>query len=141
MKIYLFKDYQKYFKQEKNSLYVSSPEELDLEKINKKQRVYLYDKTHIKEKKEKEILHTNNHINKSGTNPLLINKQKKIEFYDITQIYQQKTGGIVTTCLGKRYEKKKKEETNPSPFLAYFAIYLHIKGFSKITGKLINLKR
>ena len=141
MKIYLFKDYQKHFKQEKKSFYISNLEELDIEKTNKKERVCLYDQTYIKDKKEKEILHINNHINKSGTNPLLINKQKDIEFYDITQIYQQKTEGIITTCLGKRYENNKKEETNPSAFFAYFAIYLHITGYSKITGRLINLKR
>ena len=140
MKIYLFKDYQQHFKQEKNSFYISNLEKLDIEKTNKKERVYLYDQTYIKDKKEKEILHINNHINKSGTNPLLINKQKDIEFYDITQIYQQKTEGIITTCLGKRYEKNKKEEKNPSAFLAYFAIYLHVQGCRKITGKLINLK-
>ena len=106
-------------------------------------RLIVVDNTPNSEKKEiknKEILHINNHINKSGTNPFLKTNTNKIEFYDITQIYQQKKEGIITTCLGKKYKKNKNKEKNPSAFLAYFAIHLHIKGY-KVVGKLFNLKR
>ena len=141
MKIYLFKDYKKYFKEEKNSFYASSIEKLKNKQTNKKQKIYIYDKTYIKERKHKEVLHINNHINKSGTNPFLNTHLDKIEFYDITQIYDQKPEGVITTCLGKKYKKNNKEQKYPSAFLAYFAIYLYTQGYEKITGKIINLKR
>ena len=140
MKIFLFKDYKKYFKKEENNHYCSSIQDFKNKKINKKETIYLYEKTDIKEIKNKEVLHINNHINKSGTNPFLKTNTNKIEFYDITQIYQQKKEGIITTCLGKKYKKNKNKEKNPSAFLAYFAIHLHIKGY-KVVGKLFNLKR
>ena len=54
MKIYLFKDYKKYFKEEKNSFYASSIEKLKNKQTNKKQKIYIYDKTYIKERKYKE---------------------------------------------------------------------------------------
>ena len=141
MKIYLFKNYKKHFRLEKNDIYAPSIESLKNKKIDKEKTVYLFDETHIKEKKNKEILDVNNHINKSGTNPLLKKNQEKIKFYDITQIYKQRQKGIITTCLGKKYNKYKEKEKNPSAFLAYFAIFLHIQGYKKIRGKLINLKR
>ena len=139
MILYTFKEFKKIFPKEKRAHRINTTR--DIEKIikDKKEEIIIYDKTYNKDKKEKNIEAVKNHINKSGTNPLLIKKEKEIKFYDITKIYYNKKGGITTTCLGNKYEKEKKKHPNPSTFLAYIAMVLHIKGYKKIKGRLINL--
>ena len=135
---YLFKDYKKFLKNKENTLFIKKAEEIEREVKTKETEIFLFDKTYEKRKKNKEIIIINNHINKSGNNPLLANKQEKICFYDITQIYKHKKEGVTTTCLGKRYQKEKKEHPYPSENIVYIAIELYIKGYKNINARLVN---
>ena len=80
-------------------------------------------------------------MNKTGENPL-IGKQKKlkIDFIDITKIYKQTKGGIVTTSIGqKTTSKERKVIQNASTDLSNIAILCHAFGHQNIEAKLINL--
>ena len=138
-KFYLFKDYKNFFKEDENCFFIKKAKEIEKEVKTKETAIFLFDKTCEKRKKNKEIIIINNHINKSGSNPLLINKQEEVFFYDITQIYKTKKEGIITTCLGKRYQKEKEEHLFPSKHIAYIATELYIKGYKNINGRLVNL--
>ena len=85
-------------------------------------------------------INVSDHINKTGQNPLIKKQNKlKIEFIDTTKIYtKQKKEGVVTTSLGQRFNKKKKNEKYPSTYISNVAIICKAIGFKKITGKLIN---
>jgi len=47
------------------------------------------------------ILPVNDHVNKSGINPLVgRQKQLGVEFIDLTALYVKKKGGVTTICCG-----------------------------------------
>ena len=107
---------------------------------DKQENIFIYDTTYIEKEKNNKIIYVNNHINKSGQNPMLTRFSQNKKFYDITKIYKQHPKGEVVVCLGKRYEKHKKKHKNPCPKLSLIAILLHAKGFKNIHGRLINKK-
>ena len=105
---------------------------------SKKDKVTIYDTVYTNTKKQ--IINVNDHINKTGENPLRGKQKKlKIDFIDITKIYKQTKKGITTTCIGRN---KKKEEfiktQNTSTELCNIAILCYALGFKKIEAKLIN---
>ena len=105
---------------------------------NNKQQVKIYDTTHINTRKQ--IINVNDHINKTGENPLRGKQKKlKIDFIDITKIYKQTKNGITTTCIGRNKTKEEQIKTkNASTELCNIAILCHALGFKKIEAKLIN---
>jgi len=105
---------------------------------NTKNKVRIYDITYIKTKKQ--IINVNDHINKTGENPLKGKQKKlKIDFIDITKIYKQTKKGITTTCVGRNKTKENLIKTkNASTELCNIAILCHALGFKKIEAKLIN---
>ena len=107
-------------------------------KNKKKEAVLVVDKTHNKNPKKKRFF-VNNHVNKTGENPIR-GKQalSKEPFFDITSVYEKKKEGIITTSLGKKYSKMKKKEKYPSTYLSNIVILCKALGFNKITGLLIN---
>ena len=139
--LYTFPDYKPYIKDKENCFYFQK-EKQEIYKTDKKNtHIYIYDQTYNINKKNNEIIFINNHINKSGTNPLLLIKKKNITFYDITAIYKQSSKGETTICLGSRYNKEKKQHENPSGYLVNAAIQLHVLGYENIFGRLINVTR
>ena len=134
----MFKDYKKFFPKEEKNLFVTTAEEVEKIIKTKKTQICIYDLTHVPQAKNQEIFFVNNHINKSGTNPFLLQTRKKIKFHDITEIYLQHPKGKTTICLGKRYNKEKENHHYPSSCLAHVAIELATKGYKNIQGKLIN---
>ena len=62
-----------------------------LAKIPNKEEIHIYDLgKNLKKTSKQTIIYINNHINKTGINPLRGREQGSIQFYDITEIYQQK---------------------------------------------------
>jgi len=109
---------------------------------NKKAKITIIDITYNKNEKNKKETEVENHINKTGENPLR-KKQKelKINFVDLTKIYNTTKKGVVTTSLGSKYSQEKQKEKHPSTYLSNIAIVCRAMGFSQITAKLINQKK
>ena len=98
--------------------------------------ITLYDRTKNKTLKQNAIIKINDHINKTGINPL-IGKQRelKIDFIDMTNVYTQSEQGVVTESFG---EKLQCNTTYPSHYIAPLTIIAKAIGFKKIKGFLIN---
>lgn len=79
------------------------------------------------------------HINRTGYNPI-IGKQQQMpqDFIDISNLYKA-NDGVITNCLGKRFQKDYNKHDNPSHFICYIAILLQALGCKNIKGKLINI--
>ena len=124
--------------QTKNNIYIKKATDIKkhLEKI-KKTEINIYDKTTKQQNNKKEKIRINNHINKTGKNPLISKNNNKIKFYDITNSYQQTKKGITTTCLGERYNKEKEKFKHPSTTICHVVYILKSKGYKKIKGWLI----
>jgi len=103
------------------------------QKILKAEGILLYDITKTKEKK----LHINDHINKTGKNPLI--KISPLEFIDISKLYQKEKNGITTVGLGARFNKEKNNHQYPSTFMCTIAVLCKkINPKIKIQAKIIN---
>lgn len=102
----------------------------------KTKKVYIYDKTQIPQKKDLAIFPVNDHINKTGSNPL-IGKQKElsIDFIDIKNLYKQTNKGIITHCCGSELNASLKY---PSYYLCHISILCKALGINLISAYLIN---
>jgi len=105
---------------------------------NKSEKINIYDRTYNKTLKENDIVPINDHINKTGINPL-IGKQKElnIDFVDMTHVYNKHPNGIITHCYGKLLN-----HTNnfPSHYISLITIIARAVGFKSINGFLVNKK-
>ena len=121
-----------------NNIYIKKAEDINkhIKKTNKTE-INVYDKTKKQKKGEEKKIRVNNHINKTGENPLISKKETKINFYDITEMYHKKKEGVTTVCLGKRYKKEQKKFKYPSSTLCHVVFILRSKGYKKINGWLI----
>lgn len=85
----------------------------------------------------KEIVEVSDHINKTGTNPLIGNQQKLgIDFPDISNLYQNKKG-VITSCYGNKFNEV--DEKNCSTWICHISIVARAIGITNISGKLISL--
>lgn len=104
-------------------------------KISKAEKIVIYDITKTKDKEKR--LHINDHINKTGKNPL-INKEP-LEFIDISSLYQKTTKGRTTTGLGHRFSGESEKHALPSSFLCIVAVLCKkINPSAQISAKTIN---
>ena len=123
---------------EKNYVWEDSIATNKKNKFLKAKEVHIYDITKNQKGKEKERYNVNDHVNKSGENPL-ISKNKKIKFIDMTGVYEKKQEGITTTSLGKKYKKENKKHSFPSTDMAKISIFLRfLNPQIKIKGFLVN---
>jgi len=104
----------------------------------KNKKIIIYDVTYCDSKKK--IIKINDHINKTGKNPIIGNQKKlKIDFIDITKIYKKSGEGVTTTSLGKKGFKQIKTKTNyPSTEVCNVAILCKALNFNNIEARLIN---
>jgi len=119
---------------------VYSPNHIEIfaEKIksNKPKEVTIYDITNTDKQKHLSKLYVNDHVNRTGSNPL-IGKQKyfDIDFIDIKKTYKTHPSGIITYCCGKELNKKL---PFPSHYLCHISIVCKVLKVESITGILIN---
>ncbi len=107
--------------------------------LDKSVKIIIIDKTFCVKTVTFKRFYVNNHVNKSGENPLRGNQKIATSpFFDITSLYLQKNKGVVTTGLGKKYLDERKKHKYPSTHLVSIAILCKALGFSKIEGQLIN---
>ena len=100
------------------------------------EEISVYDITQNSKLEKKTYLPVNDHINCTGSNPL-VGRQKKlgIDFVDMTNVYKQRDDGIIThSCGGKLNHKFK----YPSHYLAHFIILARTFKFKAIAAYLIN---
>ena len=121
-----------------NNIYIKKAEDINkhIKKINKTE-INVYDKTKKQQKGEEKKIRFNNHINKTGENPLIARqKQLKITFLDSTNLYKSTQDGIITECCGKKLNKKSKF---PSHYLSNIALLSKAIGVKEFSAYLINV--
>jgi len=108
----------------------------------KETEITIYDITNIKKKPNHYVEEVFDHINQSGENWLRgMQKKTKKDFIDITNLYVlEKEKKVITTSLGKYYQKNKEKVLYPSTDLCNIAIMLKGFGYINIKGRLINCK-
>ena len=131
-------DFFKIIKQKKYIVLQKNPN-LQISRLNKNHEIHIYDiSKNTKNIKIKNIYNVNNHVNKTGINPLRGQQKNKINFYDITQIYKQSKEGKIIECFGKNKIILSRENTISAMFLCNYAICAHIAGFRKIYGYVVG---
>ena len=104
-----------------------------LEAQKKDLNISIYDAGIITQKSSKPAV-IKDHINKTGINPMINNKEiQEISFYDISKIYNS-VKGEVTTCCGKEINR---DFPNPSHFLCVFSILAFYLDFKNIHGYIV----
>ena len=86
-------------------------------KFLNEEEIHIYDITKQEKEKEGKTYNVNDHVNKSGENPLII-KNTKIKFIDMTDVYEKTQKGIITNSLGAKYKKENKKHNFPSTDMA-----------------------
>jgi len=111
-----------------------NPIEFFLKIKNKPKEIHIYD---LGFNKTNTIIPIINHINKTGINPLR-KQEKKIKFYDITQIYKQQKGGEIAECYGGRPQKQKNKKYIQAHFLCNYVIAANHIGIKNIYAYVID---
>ena len=107
-------------------------------KFKGKKIIAIFDITHEPQKPKNKFFLVNDHINKTGKNPLISNSP--IEFIDLTKLYKKNKKGITTISLGEKYKNEKHHHKIPSTTLCLIAILCKkITPEAEIQGVLINL--
>ena len=91
-------------------------------KKDKPTEILVYDITKSKKDKQNKIFSVNDHVNKTGENPL-IKKNKTPRFLDISKTYKKQKKGIITTCFGKNFNQKTHTAQYPSTNLCLVTIW------------------
>ena len=106
-------------------------------KIKNNKIIKIYDLTTTKLQKNFATLPVNDHINRTGNNPL-IKKQKllKIDFLDIGESYVKKVEGVITNCCG---EKLILQYLYPSHYLCNITILTKALKIQECHAYLINI--
>ena len=105
----------------------------ELLQIKKETPITIYDAGLLDNKLQKDAK-VKDHINKTGANPIIGNKQ--IEFKDIGKLYNADKG-VVTTCCGKKLNLN---YSNTSHYLCVFSILAFYLGFNNIEAIIVNQK-
>ena len=102
------------------------------------QQLTIYDITTTKEHPVEAIINVNDHINRTGNNPL-IGRQKElsIDFTNINKLYKSKQNSIKTDCCGKTLNLR---YPYPSHYLCNISILAKAIGTPKISAFLVNIQ-
>ena len=106
---------------------------------NTKTAIYIYDiSKKYKTGQAVSITPINNHINKTGVNPIRQKENKKIKFYDITEIYQQNKKGKIAVCYGDKIPSKIETKHVSTGYLCYFSVIARLFYSEKVYGFVIE---
>jgi len=103
-----------------------------------KDELIVYDITRSTKDSPRQKLRVNDHINRTGINPL-IGRQAAlgVDFTDLTDLYGKTVDGIVTNCLGDRFREDSFEY--PSAWLCNISIIARALNVKKISAFLVNI--
>mgnify|MGYP001332038079 CR=1 FL=1 len=105
--------------------------------ITETQQLTIYDITRTKKHPNETIINVNNHINRTGKNPLIGHqKELEIDFIDITNLYNGGQNSVKTDCCGKYLNKR---YSYPSQYLCNISILAKALGIQKIAAFLVNI--
>tara|TARA_Y100000590_G_scaffold123768_1_gene141626 strand:- start:7812 stop:8237 length:426 start_codon:yes stop_codon:yes gene_type:complete len=104
--------------------------------LRESQNITIYERTYMPQLKEGKIIGVKDHINRTGTNPL-IGRQKElnIDFIDIQKIYKKEKNQIITNCCGKKLNSQYLYASHYLCNIAYIARALQ---YNNITAYLVN---
>tara|TARA_B100000686_G_scaffold352821_1_gene456122 strand:- start:2261 stop:2686 length:426 start_codon:yes stop_codon:yes gene_type:complete len=118
---------------------IIDPQNIDeaIKKIKNNTKITIYDLTITKTKKNLATIPVNDHINKTGQNPL-IKKQNvlNIDFLDIGGSYKKKQGGVITNCCGETLQL---QYLYPSHYLCNITILAKALKIQECHAYLINI--
>ena len=105
--------------------------------LKEAQQLTVYDITTTKEHPVETIINVNDHINRTGNNPL-IGRQKElgIDFTNINKLYKSEQYSIKTDCCGKTLNPR---YPYPSHYLCNISILAKAIGIPKISAFLVNI--
>ena len=104
--------------------------------LKEAQQLTIYDTTTTPKHSPGTVISVNDHINRTGKNPLIGNQKKlDIDFIDITSLYQSNKNAVITDCCGKRLNVK---YPYPSHYLCSISILAKALGIQKISAFLVN---
>ena len=105
--------------------------------LKEAQQLIIYDRTRTNEYPVETIINVNDHINRTGNNPL-IGRQKElsIDFTNINKLYKSKQNSIKTDCCGKTLNLR---YPYPSHYLCNISILAKAIGIPKISAFLVNI--
>ena len=105
--------------------------------LKEAQQLTIYDITTTKEHPVETIINVNDHINRTGNNPL-IGRQKElgIDFTNINKLYKSEQYSIKTDCCGKTLNLR---YPYPSHYLCNISILAKAIGIPKISAFLVNI--
>ena len=110
----------------------------EIQKYKNQKEIHVFDLYNGKRKRNKGLLKVNNHINKTGENPLINNTNKEIQFFDITSIYKTSTSGIIVSCYGEKPVPEDQSADEISTyFLCNYAISAYISKIKKIHAYIV----
>ncbi len=139
---FINKEFEKKYTEKQNIFFFQDINKGLVEKtrsLDKSIKIIIIDKTFCLKTPVFKKFYVNNHVNKSGENPLRGNQEIALSpFFDITSLYLQNKKGVVTTGLGKKYLGERNEHRYPSTYMVSIAILCKALGFNKIEGQLIN---
>ena len=101
----------------------------------KKDPIYIYD---CGFNKEQQIIPVSNHINKTGSNPLIGNQKKQIMFFDITNIYSTSKPAKTAVCFGNQKPVNIEKNMIGAHFLCHHVIAAYCAGFKTIFAYVID---
>ena len=105
--------------------------------LTKAQQLTIYDITTTKEYPVETIFNVNDHINRTGNNPLIGHqKDLNIDFTNINKLYKSEQNSIKTDCCGKTMNLK---YPYPSHYLCNISILAKAIGIHEISAFLVNI--
>ena len=105
--------------------------------LKEAQQLTIYDITTTKEHPVETIINVNDHINRTGNNPLIIHQKKLgINFTNINKLYKNEQNSIKTDCCGKTLNPR---YPYPSHYLCNISILAKAIGIPKISAFLVNI--
>ena len=105
--------------------------------LKEAKQLIIYDITTTNEHPAETIINVNDHINRTGNNPLICRqKELGIDFININKLYKSEKNSIKTDCCGKTLNLR---YPYPSHYLCNISILAKAIGIPKISAFLVNI--
>ena len=105
--------------------------------LKEAQQLIIYDITKTNKHPAQTIINVNDHINRTGNNPLIGHQiELGIDFTNINKLYKSEKNSIKTDCCGKTLNLS---YPYPSHYLCNISILAKAIGIPKISAFLVNI--
>ena len=105
--------------------------------LKEAQQITIYDLTTTNKHDYGTIISVNDHINRTGENPLINNKLLfNIDFINLCIMYKKEQKSVITDCCGKNLNRR---YPYPSHYLCNISIIAKVLDIKKIAAYLVNI--